>query len=99
MYDLEKFIAESRSSIQPFLKEIMLEHGVSYFDGFVTERLRPTSKRKMYDGEFENEIAAIEKRGFGLVVSFFINLFVFQTFALCQLRKKSSGATHNGSIL
>jgi hypothetical protein len=49
----------------------MLANGASYFDGFVTERLMPTSKRKIHDEEFEHEIAAIEKRGFSLVVSIF----------------------------
>lgn len=33
VYDLEKFIGESRPSIAPFLREVMLENGASYFDG------------------------------------------------------------------
>ncbi|KAI6177464.1 UDENN domain-containing protein [Aphelenchoides bicaudatus] len=67
VYDLEKFINESRSSIAPFLREVMLENGASYFDGFVTEKLRPTTKRRTHDQEFENEIVAMEKRGFSLM--------------------------------
>ncbi|KAI6215565.1 hypothetical protein M3Y94_00399900 [Aphelenchoides besseyi] len=61
VYNLERFVEKSRTSLQPFLRSVLIENGVSYFNGFVTDRLNPTTVHRTMDEEFEREITNIER--------------------------------------
>ncbi|CAD5216705.1 unnamed protein product [Bursaphelenchus okinawaensis] len=64
VWDSEKFVKENRSSLQPFLRQMIIENGCQFFDGFVTERLKLANSGQTTFDEFEAEIQRFDRKEF-----------------------------------
>ncbi|CAD5222520.1 unnamed protein product [Bursaphelenchus xylophilus] len=64
IWDSEKFVNENRSSLQPFLRQMIIENGSQFFDGFITERLKLANAGQTTFDEFEAEIQRFDRKEF-----------------------------------